>query len=104
MKAIRWYLRQAQTDALAVVYATDAVWLKRDIIGGMDMYNRDVHVYNRGVFRYDVIGYTGYNRVFHDEVTCPAIAGEPKRIPETKALKWDYTYCEECSDRGSSSD
>lgn len=100
-KAIRWYLIQAHNDALAVTEETDAVWLKRDVANDISMYTSDVHVQDglsQRPFDYRMIGFTGYNDEFHTDRDCCNLNGEVKQIPETKALKWDYTYCEYCVD------
>ena len=99
MKAIRWFLQRAHREAVAVVRETDAVWLKRDVMDEMDMSTSDVYGYNNWYFAYDVIGYTDHRYVFHEDVGCDALSDPVKRIPETKALKWNYDYCSECVDR-----
>jgi hypothetical protein len=104
MSDVSRFVSVAVLQALSVVEESEAVWLRRDVYSSMDMYREHVYRHNIGAFRYDVIGYTGYNPTFHEDVDCHAIAGNPKRIPETKALKWDYVYCQDCTDRSRQSE
>lgn len=44
------------------------------------------------------IGYTGNQPLIHSDPDCFMLRGDPREIPESKALKWDYGYCLECPD------
>lgn len=99
MKGIRLWLARGYTEAIETVRRTDAVWLKRDVMEDIDISTSDVYTHNSWYFAYDMIGYTGYHDVFHATEACDELTGTIQRIPETKALKWDYTYCDECIDR-----
>ena len=89
--AVRRDLLHAVDDCIALVLATDVVWLKHSVA----IHLQDEYTCT-GLERHMAMGYTGTRSVFHVSEDCENLVGEPKEVAESKALKFGYFYCNKC--------